>query len=270
MTEVKGRKLSSYFQIYKIFSYIKYIFRCFVIFEKPLTFLYSYLFYKPLKIVKLRNGYSIYLSGHPHDCITIFAIFVRRDYGYIGNFNSVIDIGGNIGIFALYSMISGTKKCISYEPNSKAIEYAKNNIKLNKFEKYFQIHRLAVSDFDNSEIFIPKEPSMYNSIKERIYENSLDYEKCKTISLKSILDNYEQIDLVKIDCEGAEYSILFNCDKESLQKVSHYRLEFHKYKAISLINFFAENGYINIYSDTDLSKNPKEGILWFCKITDKI
>tara|TARA_B100000886_G_scaffold333120_1_gene286660 strand:- start:500 stop:832 length:333 start_codon:yes stop_codon:yes gene_type:complete len=110
---------------------------------------------------------------------------------------------------------------------------------------------------------------MYNAIKERISRDHSDYECCKTISLKTILDNYERIDLVKIDCEGAEYSILFNCEKNVIQKVDNYRLEFHNYKSISLVNFFKENGFINIFSDNDLSKNPKEGILWFSKDKNK-
>ena len=166
MMKIEGRKFSSYYQVKKIFPYIRYIFRCFKIFKNPYTFLFAYFFYRPLKVVKLKNGFSIYLSGHPHDCVTIFAVFVRKDYGNVGNFDSIIDIGGNIGIFALYGLISGSKKCISFEPNSKAVQFAKNNIKLNKFEKSFEIKRLAVSEVDGSEIYIPKEPSMYNSIKK--------------------------------------------------------------------------------------------------------
>ncbi len=34
---------------------------------------------------------------------------------------------------------------------------------------------------------------------------------------------------------------------------------------MDLVKFFKQNGFINIFSDNDLSKNPKEGILWFRK-----
>jgi hypothetical protein len=50
--------------------------------------------------------------------------------------------------------------------------------------------------------------------------------------LKGILDRYELdwIDFLKMDCEGAEYPILFNAEKSTLDRIGTISLEFHDMK----------------------------------------
>jgi hypothetical protein len=57
----------------------------------------------------------------------------------------------------------------------------------------------------------------------------------------------ESCDLLKLDCEGAEYGILFNAPPELLQKIQRIVLEFHEqvteYTRADLVRFLQVQGF---------------------------
>ena len=59
----------------------------------------------------------------------------------------------------------------------------------------------------------------------------------------------EKVDLLKLDCEGAEYDILYSLPKEKFKKINRIALEAHKREgktnnALSLKAFLEENGFV--------------------------
>lgn len=75
------------------------------VFESPLLVIWSYLTRRPPaeRLVRLRNGYVIHLSEDPADIVTVFLIYAREDYGSVAPGTVVVDIGANIGVFALFA-----------------------------------------------------------------------------------------------------------------------------------------------------------------------
>ena len=55
------------------------------------------------------------------------------------------------------------------------------------------------------------------------------YEEVNSITLEDVLDNNEigSCDLLKMDCEGAEYEILFSTPKSTLARIRNISLEYH-------------------------------------------
>ena len=264
MQKIKGRKIKAYFQIKFIIPYFFYLIRTFLIIKNPIKFFYSYITYNNINCIKFRNGKIINLSWHPHDTATVFAVIIRRDYGKIKKDSVVVDIGANIGIFSFYAIMNGAKKCYSYEPNFLAAEFAQKNINLNNYNDKFFLHKLAVGSKSDIELSIPIQPSMYNKASLQ-KSNSKDSQICKTISFNKVLADLNVIDLVKIDCEGAEYEFLFNSDLELLKKPLSYRIEFHEYRMNDIIKLFKNLNYKLTYNSSKKNANPKEGILWFDK-----
>ena len=261
-----GRALKSYFNVNNIFPYILFLYKSFCIFKNPILFLLCYLFYFKIPYLRLRNGFTLYLSSHPHDCATVFAVFVREDYGKIKKGSHVLDIGGNIGIFAIYSLISGAKHVYSIEPNSASIELIKKNIIKNGFEKKATILKNAVAAKSNIEFNIPKVSSMYNKVSSNLSNIDINqYEKINSISLKDLYKNYPLIDFTKIDCEGSEYDILLNTEESILYKPRSYVIEFHNGNTNLLIEKLVSAGYEPYSSDVLNSINQEIGILNFTK-----
>lgn len=259
-----NRDIASYVRnIPKIPKYILYVLKCLVIFKNPLRFIYAYLTITPIaeKVVELRSGLKIFLSEHPHDIITIFVVFVRKDYGNIPPHGSVIDIGANIGVFSLYAAHCGKSvRVLAYEPNSESFQYLLNNIKANHLERIIVPHRLAVTGVRSGMVRFPKKSSMYNAIIEG--ESATDFEEVETTSLSIMLSDIEKIDLLKLDCEGAEYDILMKSDQNVFNKISAIRMEYHLGREAEVSAFLKQYGFIRRLFKPD---SEQTGNLWYCK-----
>ena len=113
----------------------------------------------------------------------------------------VIDIGSYLGDFSLKSVASGAGKVISFEPNPENFEQLKNSI---GDLQNIQVNNLAVWSKDDLIISFTNETSKSTGFAD---ESNL---RVQTISLDSILTQYEHIRLLKITAEGAEYPIILS------------------------------------------------------------
>ena len=213
------------FKLKNIFLYFVIVYRIILITKNPLKIIYHYLSRTSPKFIKLRNGITIYTSSNPHDIITFVVIFAKRDYGKIKKNSVVVDIGANIGVFALYALSNGASHVEAIEPCKEAYETMKINIEKNGFMNKVNINKIAIGDKDNSFALISKKSSPYNSIINEV--NLPDTEKVNMTTLDKALNKIKQIDLLKMDCEGAEYLIFPTLTKNFLDKVNEIRMEFH-------------------------------------------
>jgi FkbM family methyltransferase len=80
----------------------------------------------------------------------------------------------------------------------------------------------------------------------------------ETINLDDLLRDYEQVDLVKMDIEGAEWEILLNSKDETLLKIQQLSVEFHDFLdksksplTLACIKRLKKLGYGLKYKSTD-------------------
>ena len=146
-------------------KYLWYFFKCLFLFKHPLQFISAYLSVAslPNRLAELRTGLKIVLSGHPHDVITVFMIFVRKDYGNIQPGSTVIDIGANIGVFSLYAAYHQAAQVLAYEPNTESYQCLMQNIQANRLQHVITPQQLAVTSTDGETVKFPTKSSMYNA-----------------------------------------------------------------------------------------------------------
>lgn len=168
----------------------------------------------------------------------------------------VIDIGSNIGAFALLAASYNAKKVFAFEPVSSTFMQLCANINKSKLKNIVPFKNI-VSDKDNELLQISLcEESGHNSL----YHTTENYETVPTITLKNILSMCETDDIVlKIDCEGSEYDILVNTDSIDLNRIGTIVMEVHAdlhpvYKGFDVIHDklksagFTLANFIQIYS----------------------
>jgi FkbM family methyltransferase len=217
------------------------------------------------KRIKFRNGRQIHLSNHDLDIVVLFQVFCERAYRRAGNQRVVLDIGANIGSFALYAAFKGARKVFAFEPNSEAYACLLQNIERNGLQQTVIPFRLAVSGRSNETVRIPIAASPQNRISCADIKTADDkYESAGTISLNDIFakEGFACVDLLKLDCEGSEYEILAATDPSTFHKIREIVLEYHNDGVDEIVSSLGRHGF-------HLAKRKREsekmGMLWFSR-----
>lgn len=144
----------------------------------------------------------------PADCFAGIGEVWKGDYdcdriSFSGN-PTVIDIGANIGAFAVWAMIRmKARSVISYEPNPTVFPYLKTNMEA--FSNAFpQCHLEAV----NSAVGNPEIKTLKQSNRSRMqctqYELEGGEQTCEYVVNVLKPEDLPPCNILKIDCEGAE------------------------------------------------------------------
>ena len=164
-------------------------------------------------------------------------IFLRDEYRLdplLGNgLDCVVDLGGNVGLFSA-RVVPHAKRVITCEPVPENFARLEKNL-----SEYANVIRLniAVSDsIKELQIFMPQRDASSGSFSAHRegHEGRLS-EDCITVpalSLAELMKNHdvEEIDLLKIDVEGAEYEIL-HAAVDLIPRVKRIHGEYHNVNA---------------------------------------
>lgn len=136
---------------------------------------------------------------------------------------TVIDIGAHLGLMSvtIAHLVGKQGKVYSFEPTPITYNTLIKIVKLNNFSEIIECINEAVSDVDGEiNFFISEtEGSNANSMVNRP-ENKRTGVKIKTITIDSFIKkkNITKIDIIKIDAEGVEYSVLKGA-KQTLKNI---------------------------------------------------
>jgi FkbM family methyltransferase len=168
-----------------------------------------------------------------------------------------VDAGANDGIYSLFAAQAvGTEGLVlAIEPSRREFENLQNNIKLNAIANIKPL-QLALSDFDGSAALklANYEHAGQNTLGDFIYEGvaSPEVETTAVRQLDNLLKEMgiERVDVIKMDVEGAEFSvlqgarsILENCHPLLLLELSDLALQNQGSSAAAVLKFLREMGY---------------------------
>jgi hypothetical protein len=144
---------------------------------------------------------------------TMAVVFVREEYGRLERLRTILDVGANIGCFAVYA----AQSC----PDAKIYALAGQ----------VSAFQCAVASSDRRRELAVTEESLENSFHIVSPEATRETVDCMT--LPNILETLKlgTVDLLKMNCEGAEYEILEGCPDADLKRITNIRLEYHNLPA---------------------------------------
>ena len=127
---------------------------------------------------------------------------------------SVIDIGAHIGTYTILvaEKIGKEGKVIAIEPEPKNYEQLLKNIQLNHFENVIP-QNIALADYDGFKKLYLSSWSGSHSLVIRGDEGASIEVPVKTLDKLVEELNLKRVDIIKIDAEGAEISILKGAEK---------------------------------------------------------
>lgn len=180
-------------------------------------------------------------------------IFVDESYKFNANNEDliIVDCGSNIGLSALYYHQQYPKAkvyCIEADPKIAEIltkNLHENNCRAEVIAKAAWIHNNGVS--------FSSEGSDSGSVGTG--ENNIP-----SIDLNEFLKNFDKIDFLKMDIEGAENTVIPHC-AESLKKVDTLFLEYHGNYAEDqhldqLLNILKNSGFHYFIKTENKRKSP--------------
>jgi len=196
---------------------------------------------------------KIYYRTCSSDMVLIYEILLKselnREYYFPKEIKPkiIFDIGGNIGITAIYlANIFPESIIYSFEPLQENFEILKKNAANYKNIKVFNFGLGSKSG--SFKVFLSDDKNNFGgvSFKDSV-EGNLDYSNTECI-VKNINDfiseeGISSVDLIKIDTEGAEFEILTTFNKEYLDKTSWITGELHGNRDFELLNFLDISGF---------------------------
>jgi FkbM family methyltransferase len=208
--------------------------------------------------LKLRNGFCIQAGELKIDLLELFVdIWLKQVYtpnGWeIKPEDVVIDVGANIGMFSLFAANHDPSvKVYSFEPFFGNFHLLKKNRTLNNMRN-IRCYNFAVSGYSGiKKLYLTtSSDSGHLLFDHSVVEGRLRHYVevgCKT--LKEVFDENEigRCNLLKLDCEGSEFAILFNLPKSYFSRIENISLEFHNYLTsythLHLKRFLEARGFI--------------------------
>ncbi|MEX2014104.1 MAG: FkbM family methyltransferase [Parcubacteria group bacterium] len=162
-----------------------------------------------------------------------------------------VDIGAHFGVFSIEAAkLFPNASVYSFEPDPENFYLLKQNIKLNNLEKRVIPENFAISSRRGILKFFRNNIS---SLRNSLYKapDQGDYAEVRTASI-TLSDAFhknkiEHCDLLKLDCEGAEFEILLGSSRSTFLKIDRVAVEYHdhttKYTHRDIINFLENNGF---------------------------
>lgn len=208
-------------------------------------------------IYEFRDGTRLKLRTQAtsgNSCIRAFnEVFIHEEYNRREGFklkptDVVVDVGGFIGDFTTYAA-KRAKQVYVFEPIPENFKFVQDNIKLNNFQNV-EAYNKGLGN-KTEKITINLEEGELGSCSE--FDSLCHHPRkvvCDFLSLKDFIkeNKIEKIDFLKLDCEGGEYNILYEADKEDLKKVQKIAMEYHDVDEKDrnwggLQSFLLENGF---------------------------
>jgi FkbM family methyltransferase len=180
--------------------------------ETPAFVLREALGQRGLFLYTLReNGLRVALRHHTGDVVTVGEVWRNRDYdppaevaSALGAPGRVVDLGGNIGLFALHALGRWPASAVvSYEPDPVNAAVARRSLVSNGLQDRWEVVEAAAGAADGSVRFAAGQDALSHVLVDgEAAPGALD------VAVRDVLPAIDGADLVKIDIEGGEWDVL--------------------------------------------------------------
>ena len=202
-------------------------------------------------VAKFRNGTKCIIRDKS-DAVVFLENFFLNAYDLEKGFDIkendvIIDVGAHVGYFTIYAAQKAKNgKIISFEPSKESFQVLENNLKINNIQNVIGENLGVRSKSGDSILYIDKNHEIGDSMFSN--DEDLTKENVQVTSIPEIVKKHkiESIDLLKLDCEGAEYEIILELPSSILNTIKRIAMEVHEienYSISDIEKFLTKNNF---------------------------
>ena len=188
---------------------------------------------KPTTLVQADSKTRFNVRVNTSDILVVWEIWKAKIYDDpkfpIRTGDVVVDLGAHIGGFSVRAaQRAAPGKVYAYEASRSNFDMLAENRSLNGLENLHAHHAAVSEKRGEMEFFLPGDNGALGSL---LQDANSPREKVRAMTLADILseNNIERVDCLKMDIEGAEYGILANCSRETLERIRYIVMEYHEF-----------------------------------------
>lgn len=141
----------------------------------------------------------------------------------------VIEVGAHKGFF---SALAGkvARRVVSFEPARTNHSYLVRNMQRNGLDNVIAVNKAVSNTSDDRQFTVSKITDARHTFYATEFSGEGEKTTVRCTTLKDILLDYslDRLSLLKMDCEGGEYDIMFSLDDETLKKIPRIACEIHE------------------------------------------
>lgn len=207
-----------------------------------------------LEVLVLRDGTRFKVRRQAREMQRVVEVYAARPYHrYLSSLEAgatIIDIGANIGSFSVLAASRCPGAAVySYEPFPESYQLLEDNVALNGLTGQIHAFNLGVAGAKGQrDLFIDDSQSGGHGM----FSDRADSQRI-TINVVSLADVFtdnalNSCDLLKMDCEGAEFEILYGAPEALLQSIRMMVFEIHASRAANKVaevkTFLEDQGFV--------------------------
>lgn len=229
------------------------------------------------------SGFTIFFRKDTVDEEVIAHSFDRDIFFQsIPDFNSasaslIIDVGAHIGTFSMTaSKLDSAIKILAIEASSDNYKLLRKNIKINNLEDSILPQHYALSDRIGTEILYKGKENWGYTITKRDSKNT---ENVRSTTLEELFreNQIDHCDLIKFNCEGAEFKAILSTPYEVINKVGMMLILIHedlenRFNRSDIYRYLNKNGFF--YRSLNFKENRgwviAKNLRFYSKFSDLI
>lgn len=179
--------------------------------------------------------------------------YTRNGYE-ISPSDRVIDVGGNIGAFAVYAGRRAREgRVISFEPLSENHALLLKNVQQNRLANVTVVHGAIAGANADVTLYRSDDGTGNHSLVAALAGATSRSEQIAASTIEKVLQrfNLPKCDFLKLDCEGAEFEIIASLTQDVARTIRRIVLEYHakpdspkRTQADTLIERLVTLGYV--------------------------
>jgi FkbM family methyltransferase len=198
--------------------------------------------------IRFKAGFTVRCAVPHVDRQTLNGIFGRDEYrlrGFAdGSFDTVVDVGANIGLFSI-RVAPLARRVVAVEPLPDHFRILQSN--LAPFRHVVPVQKAVSGTRGPIDLWVSPNPGGHSILRD-VAKGTASV-RVDAVTFRDLFADHsiERCDLLKIDCEGAEYESLAAMPDDLWPRIARIHMEFHQgppgWDGARLAEFLRGRGY---------------------------